>query len=242
MNEERTLLFCGDIHGELRELVWRITNRYKLSSVDVIILGDFGLGFDKTIGHLYERIQKKLEKHDICLYSIRGNHDNPEMFGKPEFDFPRLKFLGDHQIFEIDGRKIYTIGGACSTDVAWRKKWNNEHPKKPVWWEGEGVIQSPLKDLPGKVDIIISHTAPISFEPTPVRYDETPLYQYEKILAERHYLDDVHNEITADYWYYGHFHSAYSGSSGRLLYKGLGIMELCEAPRHKNTNPQEPEE
>ena len=37
---------------------------------------------------------------------------------------------------------------------------------------------------------------------------------------------------------YGHYHDHFSGSFGNLLYRGLGIMEIYEAPVIEEENPQ----
>ena len=36
--------------------------------------------------------------------------------------------------------------------------------------------------------------------------------KYEKILEERRYLDEILNYVKTDLWYYGHYHSSFSGS------------------------------
>ena len=222
--EIRNLIFIGDIHGELRELVWNATSKYELSNSDLVVLGDFGVGFDKGFDTLYARVAPKLEKADLHIYTLRGNHDDPSWFdGSKEGLYPRVSFLQDHHVYEIAGKKCYIIGGAGSTDISWRLK-----EKKKVWWEDEYVKELPIKDLPGKVDIILSHEAPLAFEPVISRFSETPEWQYEKILAGRTYLSQVLQEITTEYWYYGHYHNHFSGSYGQVIYRGLGIMEFYE--------------
>ena len=48
----RDLYFCGDIHGEFRTLVWTALEKYRIKNSDIIVLGDFGMGFDKKIWSL----------------------------------------------------------------------------------------------------------------------------------------------------------------------------------------------
>lgn len=234
---EKDLYFCGDIHGDLRTLVWKLSECYRIKDSDVLILGDFGVGFSKDLPDIYKRCESKLEKNNLTIYTIRGNHDDPSYFIDPsKNDFPRLKFLEDHKIIELDGRKIYTIGGADSTDIEDRKK-HDKKKHKITWWPNESVERK-YTDLPTKVDIIVSHTAPISFSPIVERTSDLPLYQYEKILETRKYLDYVLREVNADYWFYGHFHQSFTGTYGKLLYRCLDIMEIFEAPYHINSNPQ----
>lgn len=236
----RDLYFCGDIHGEFRTLVWTALEKYRIKNSDIIVLGDFGMGFDKKIWSDYARMEDRLNRAGVTIHAIRGNHDDPKYF-KGGYDKPRLKFLEDHKVYNICDREIYTIGGACSTDIEWRKLWNDEAEvygsEKRVWWEGENV-EHKYSDLPLKVDIIISHEAPLSFDPVASRSDNIPSYQYTNIIEDRKYLDYVYKEVRADYWYYGHYHTSYSGSLGHLLYKCLGIMKFSMAPEKINHNPQ----
>lgn len=238
----KDLYFCGDVHGDYKELVWTIVNKYGLKDSAILVLGDFGVGFDNSMPHLYEWSRNRLEKSNNVIYAIRGNHDDPEYFTDEEkYSYPRLRYLEDHKLYNICGRSIYTIGGAGSTDVSYRLETNQKLASRGkdrrIWWENEYVVQK-REGLPNKADIIVSHTAPLSFLPVITKFPETPLWQYEKILEERKYLDYVLGNVNAKYWMYGHFHSHYSGSFGNLLYRGLGIMELYEAPIINEDNPQ----
>ena len=222
--EERDLIFVGDIHGELRSLVWTASERYKIRNANLVVLGDFGVGFDNRIKYDYQRCKNKLEKHNLEIYAMRGNHDDPSWFTgdeKLKEEFPRIHFIEDHKILTLSGKTIYPIGGGGSTDISRRVEGKS-------WWPGEYITRKPVEELPNKVDIIISHEAPLTFEPVISRYDETPESQYLKILEGRNYLSTVLNEVTCKYWFYGHYHSHYSGSFGDILYRGLNIMEFYD--------------
>ena len=109
---------CGDIHGALSGLVYDLVERYKIEHADILVLGDFGAGFGgpNAMNVRYDEVKKRLEGNDLCIYSIRGNHDDPSFFdGK--HDYERLKFSPSHQIIELCGKKIYPIGGAVSNDI-----------------------------------------------------------------------------------------------------------------------------
>ena len=236
------LYFCGDIHGDYKEFIWAITRRFGIRNSAVVVVGDFGVGFDNTMNDLYSWSSKRLEDTNNTIYVLRGNHDDPEYFkSEDKYSFPRLRFLEDHKVYTIAGRTIYIIGGANSTDITYRLELNQKlaarGKDRRVWWEGEDLIKK-YDDLPTKVDIIATHTAPLSFAPVIKKYEETPLWQYQKILEERKYLDHVLTEVNAKYWIYGHYHSSYSGSFGNLLYRGLGIMEFYECPPIEDENPQ----
>ena len=107
----------------------------------------------------------------------------------------------------------------------------------PIWWENE-CVEKKYNDLPRRVDIIISHTAPISFEPVAIKTSEISTNQFEKIIEERKYLQHILYEIRADYWFYGHFHRSYTGTFNQLLYRCLKEFELFSAPEKKELSPQ----
>ena len=243
------LYFCGDIHGKYREFIWTLYVKRKIHDSSIIILGDFGIGFTKDFSIEYKKSEPKLEENNLMIYVLRGNHDDPSYFKDSSNDFPRLKFLHDHEVYNICDRSIYIIGGAHSTDaninpecksISDRVIENSERLRKgkmPVWWESE-CVDKKYTDLPTRVDIIASHTAPLNFEPVSIRTSAISVSQFEKIIDERKYLTDILSEIRADYWFYGHFHSSYTGTYNQLLYRGLKELELFIAPEHKELNPQ----
>lgn len=222
-------IFCGDIHGELRQLAFEVGVRRGIRDANVIVLGDFGVGFGRphSMEHQYERVRKRLEKYNLIIWTVRGNHDDPEWFDGTH-DFERLHFLPDYSITNIGGYSVYAIGGAISTDRKWRLE-KQKKMKTRIWWPEEGVVK---KDdgFPTKVDVIISHTAPIQFAPIPSRYDDMDLDLFEEILEERRYLGTLVQEINWKRWFYGHFHEHnYWGMADKIA-TGLGIMELLEIP------------
>lgn len=76
---------------------------------------------------------------------------------------------------------------------------------KRVWWETEDIIKKPIKDLPGRVDIIASHTAPLCFEPIITRHEEEAEDVYLRDLENRKYLDQVFRGVRCKYWFFGTF-------------------------------------
>lgn len=240
MNDKRNLILCGDIHGEFKKLIWTAIERYKLKNADIVVLGDFGVGFDNKIQADYEEVEKRLEKNDLVVYALRGNHDDPSWFDGTK-DYERLKFLKDYEIITLgDDLDILPIGGGNSVDVEWRMK-ENERLKaknKACWWEDEDVVKKDLSEIPKRVDLIISHEAPLLFEPIPMRMADCPLWQYDKILKTREYLKDIAIGVNCNYWFYGHYHKSMSGDFEETRWRCLGEMEFYQVPEKKQTNPQ----
>lgn len=189
---ERQLWICGDIHGELSGLVRNAVNR-GISCADILVVGDFGAGFGrpKSMDVAYGKVCASLENNDICIYTIRGNHDDPAFFdGKHDFD--RLHFLPDHRMVELCGKKIYPIGGAISADIDLidslscksRRMINDSLIKfgssKRVWWPDEAPTQI-AECFPTAVDIVVSHEAPLPFDPPLVRADYVRNVTWQKL-------------------------------------------------------------
>lgn len=223
------ILMCGDIHGEWRKLVFNLTERYKIKNASVFILGDIGMGFDNSYKYDFQRISKKLEKNDITLYSIRGNHDDPRYFnGDLKVNtYPRIKFLKDYEVIEVEGVRILPIGGAISIDKDWRLE-EERSSKKKIYWEDEDIIRESKFDI--NVDVVISHESPLSFDPILIRDKDLNENLYKSILNSRKYLDTVLLNISDNCkrWYFGHYHRSISGNYGKIVYHGLDIQEIQE--------------
>ena len=237
--ENRRLIFCGDIHGNLKQLVYEL-KRLDIKNTNLIILGDFGAGFGgpNSVKVMYSEVVKILDANDIIIYAMRGNHDCPEFFDGLH-DFERLIFIQDHKILNLSGQLIYPIGGATSVDIDFKdprtgrsRRDDNENFKRRgsrrrCWWPNETL--NPNKNLPHNINIIISHTAPLSFPPVlDIEKDYLREETRESIIKEREYLDYVLENLKPSYWFYGHYHQSYVGNIGNTLYRCLGIQELYE--------------
>lgn len=246
MLNERQLWICGDIHGELSGLVQNAVNR-GISCADILVVGDFGAGFGrpKSMDVAYGKVRAALEKNDICIYTIRGNHDDPAFFdGK--HDFERLHFLPDYCIIELCGKRIYPVGGAVSADIDMvdpltrksRRMINDSLIKfgssKRVWWpdEAPSTDSAPSTNsrtlFPESVDIVVSHEAPLSFEPPLVRAGYVRDETWLKIIESRKCLDYVLQTVKPSLWFYGHYHCHYEGNDENTLYRCMDAMEMTQ--------------
>lgn len=251
MRNERQLWICGDIHGELSGLVRNAVNR-GISCADILVVGDFGAGFGrpKSMDVAYGKVRAALEKNDICIYTIRGNHDDPAFFDGLH-DFERLHFLPDHCIIELCSKRIYPVGGAVSADIDMvdplsrksRRMINDSLIKfgssKRVWWPDEAPTQivygsAPSAssgtlasiEIPEGIDIVVSHEAPLSFEPSLMQADHVRDETWLKIVESRKYLDYVLQIVNPTLWFYGHYHCYYEGNRQNTHYRCMDIAEM----------------
>ncbi|WP_146196766.1 metallophosphoesterase [Fibrobacter succinogenes] len=239
---ERQLWICGDIHGELSALVRNTINR-GISCADILVVGDFGAGFGRpnSMNVAYGKVHATLEKNDICIHTIRGNYDDP-LFFDGLHDYERLHFLPDHRIIELCGKKIYPVGGAVSSDIdlvdpLTRKSRRMQNDalirygsSKRIWWPNEApsLIAEGFSET---ADVVVSHEAPLSFEPPLVRADHMCDDTWLKIVESRKYLDFILSQVKPPLWFYGHYHSHYEGdlefaAEQRTHYCCLDITEM----------------
>lgn len=241
VNGVKDLYVCGDIHGEFAELVMNL-ERYGIQDSAIIILGDCGIGFENPgyYSHIYQKkLQKKLDKYNNIILCIRGNHDDPRFYDDPEFipDIPRLRTLPSNTILDILGYNILCVGGAISIDREERIEYNNtklkpKHPK--CYWPEEKIICiDDVENLNHRVDIVLSHTAPISYDPPLFRNSKMDEELWEDILESRNYLEKINSGLKPKRWYYGHFHKSYSGSTGCTIWRGLDCMEILRIPERE---------
>ena len=242
-NDYKDLYVVGDIHGEFKELVWTLTERYKIKDSVVIIAGDCGFGFEspKHYEILYNgKLHDRLKRNNILILCVRGNHDDPEYFGGSHtISYEFLKCIPDYTVLRYAGKSILCVGGAVSVDQDWRITENSIQEKlgtsKRVWWPAEIPTElgdSGIQKLPGHVYAVISHECPISMLPVLTRGTDGVITEdlFESILESREFLEKILWRTKPTRWYYGHHHKSYSGNSGTTLWRGLDIMEVIRVP------------
>lgn len=176
----------------------------------LIICGDFGFIFrDNPIEELkLDFLEKK--KYTICF--IDGNHDNfhkifkyPETIwcgGKVHRIRNNVYHLMRGQVFEIQGKRFFTFGGAFSIDRASKGEfwWENEIPSIEEYNEGT----KNLKSCNYEIDYCITHTAPsfiiLKLGYNPNAYEDRWLLNY---LFEQVYKNC---KESLKCWFFGHFH------------------------------------
>ncbi len=204
------IYLTGDTHipidvGKLSSK--RFPEQKEMTNTDfLIICGDFGGVWCGDNEELYWR--KWLDNKNFTTLFIDGNHENYDMLEEyPEIDFlggkahkisNKIYHLMRGQIYNIDGKKIFTFGGASSHDRDSRKEgkswWSRELPS-------ENEINIAIKNLTKanwKVDIVITHCAPSSIQ----RLINTSYA--ENILTD--FLDNVKEKLVFEKWYFGHYH------------------------------------
>ena len=206
----------GDIHipydvQRLSRKNWPAQD--KLTPDDyLLICGDFGGLWDNSRENRYW-LDWLADKPYTILY-VDGNHENFDALDAlPEIDYMggrahRIRHNIYHllrgYVFEIDGRRIFTMGGASSHDVEYRipgrSWWARELPSEEEYARG-------LRNLEvcgWTVDHIITHCAPGSVQDR-VCYFKEGHFGYAKD-ALTGYLDEISFRCSFKSWFFGHYH------------------------------------
>ena len=207
----------GDTHGNFGR-IFDFCMRFKTSVEDImIILGDAGINFS---GGNEDKVKKDyIAAMPITLFCIHGNHEQ-RPFTIPSYrekkwkggivyvekEYPNILFAKDGEIFDLYGLKTIVIGGAYSVDkmirIAYRYGWwEDEQPSDEI----KKYVEQQLANNNWKVDIVLSHTVPLKYEPTEVFLSGIDQSMVDKSTEE--WLDDIENRLNYKKWYCGHYHT-----------------------------------
>ncbi len=199
----------GDTHG--------IASRFddprlkKLNRGDTLIVcGDFGFIWNgsKEEMSVLKKLSKK--KYNICF--VDGTHENFEMLsklkikkwngGKVHHIAANIFHLMRGQVFNIEGTKIFTMGGGESPDIDIRFEMNTwsdmEIPTREELMEGVDNLQK----YGGKVDLVITHEPPAKIKDFLMLHTGSDA----SITAINTYLEDVSRICEFSHWYFGSLH------------------------------------
>ena len=218
------IFVTGDLHGHIDKS--KLNTKFfpqqkELTKNDfVIIAGDFGGIWDESRSENW--LLKWLEKKRFTTLFVDGNHENFDLLnqypvttwngGKVHEIRPGIIHLMRGQVFQIEGMKFFTFGGADSVDKHYRKEgiswWPQERPTDEEFVEG----MENLEKHNYSIDYVISHTAPLNV--------------VEQLTACSTLLDPAtimlsvfQEKISFKRWYFGHFHQDTTLGNYTALYQ-----------------------
>ena len=240
MENYKSIMMLGDIHGNFNYLKWYI-KAHKITDCVIYQVGDFGIGFKREFNdmNVLGDLNKFLNEFNIKLYAIRGNHDNPYFFdGHLENYFTNLHLLPDYTVIDFKGTKILGVGGATSIDRKLRLNEMRENLKYnreiELYCHDEcfKLDEEKLKTFEN-IDIVVTHTAPDFCVPTNKNGFASIVTHYmvgdeklgDDLINERTLLTKMWDVVTEKnkpkLWLYGHFHNenneVINGCEFRLL-------------------------
>lgn len=216
------IYITGDTHARFERVV-DFCEKMNTTKEDIlIILGDAGINYYN--GKKDILLKKLLADLPITLFCIHGNHEmrphNIEGYdlvgykgGKVwvQKEYPNILFAKDGEIFDFKiGDFIYktiVIGGAYSVDKYYRQMrgWNwfeDEQPNQEI----KDFVEEQLKIENNEIDIVLSHTCPLKYEP--IEWFLSGIDQSKVDKSTEEWLDNIENIIKYQKWYCGHYHGS----------------------------------
>ena len=231
------IYLTGDTHAEFKHRfnVDNFPEQREMTKDDyVIICGDFGGIWDANEESKSEKYWLDwFEERSYTLLFIDGNHENfDRLYGYPVKEWhggwvheirQNVLHLMRGQVFEIDGKKIFTFGGARSHDINGgilerndpdflekRRRLDRNYVPYRInhisWWEqelaSEEEMQEGIRNLSkhdNTVDFIITHCCSSSTQ----IFLGGPLYKPDR---ETDYLESIKNNVNYKKWFFGHYH------------------------------------
>lgn len=205
------IYITGDTHREF----YRLHDIEKEKNNMLIILGDTGINY--YLDESDKKLKEQLNSYNMKLFCVQGNHEErPEnistykeidMFGGKVFieeEYPNLIFAKNGELYDIDNKKVLVIGGAYSVDKNYRIIYG--YP----WFKDEQLSKEEMDNILNKykeqhIDIVLSHTCPLKYEPTEVFMKGINQSDVDKSMEK--FLDEVEQSIDYDKWYCGHYHT-----------------------------------
>jgi 3-oxoacid CoA-transferase subunit A len=216
--ERNDLIYItGDTHGSFTH-VKEFCLRMNTTREDIlIILGDAAINYfgDKRDS----KTKEYLASIPITLLCIHGNHEQrPGTITSyqeklwhgglvyVEEEYPQFLFAKDGSVFELNGKKTIAIGGAYSIDKQYRlmygyRWWSDEQPSEEI----KAYVEQQLDNLKWKVDVVLSHTTPLKYEPEEVFLKGIDQRKMDK--STEIWLDEIEKRLDYGKWYCGHYHT-----------------------------------
>ena len=204
---------------------------YKPEETMIVILGDSGLNF--WLNNTDKKYKKLLNSMNYHIYCVRGNHEQrPELIKSMvlvndenvknvvymEEDFPNIRYFIDGKIYNLLGYKCLVIGGAYSVDKWYRlaragyarDEAETADPKKCGWFKDECMTAAEMTTIMEKVkgesvDFILSHTCPLSWEPTDLFLNGIDQSTVDKSMEV--WFDELKDNVKWKYYLFGHYHA-----------------------------------
>lgn len=235
------IYITGDTHGDFFRIK-DFCKRFNTSKDDtMIILGDSGINYD--MGLKGRQLKNELDNLPITLFCIHGNHEErpylvkneedkfiyeeKQMFGGTvyiEKKHPSLVFAKDGEYYHMGKHDYFVIGGAYSIDKYYRLQkgyswFESEQPNEEI----KARVEDNLSKLNYNVDIVLTHTAPLKYEPTEFFMKGTDQNKIDK--STEIWLDTIEDKLEYNHWYFGHYHNYKKIDKMTMLFNSILLIE-----------------
>ena len=213
----------------------------------IIICGDFGGVWDDSVNqsHWLDWLDTK----PFTTLFVSGNHENFDLLrafpekewsgGRVQYIRPSVIHLLRGQVFTINNKRFFTMGGASSHDIRdgilepddpdlifKRQKLERRNALFRInnisWWKEElpsdeeyAIARKNLDACGWQVDYIVTHCAPTSV----ANMLGSGIYRADRLID---FLQEVSERCEFDQWYFDHYHDCKTiMEKYHLLYKQI---------------------
>lgn len=224
---------AGDWHGNKSWAVAAIGQAHMLNADVILHVGDFGYWPGERGKPYFATLQDKLEKYDLQLYWLDGNHENHDHLaemtqGSLELTtmgkYDRLHYMPRGFRWEWWGKTFMAVGGAVSVDKEWRTEGRD-------WWPAEILTEDQITYAcrEPKVDVILAHDCPHGVDipgigpKTKQRPNENswPPHVLAEAEAHRKQMRRIWEAHQPRLWVHGHYHRFYESWLRSSKFLGL---------------------
>ena len=245
--DEYMIYITGDCHGNFERFnVSVFPEQNDMTKEDyVIICGDFGGVWNKDEESKMETmVLDWLDCKSFTTLFVDGNHENFDRLyeypveewngGKIHRIRPSVIHLMRGQVYELEGKKIFTFGGASSHDIDggileldapdYREKkkeldkgWKPYRINHLSWWKEELPSEKEMDEgrknlqrYDNKVDFIITHCASSST----TALISHGIYKSDLLTS---YLEEIRRSVKFKKWFFGHYHDNRNVNTEEIL-------------------------
>lgn len=223
----------GDTHGDVgRFNDPRLRRLHKDDTL--IICGDFGFIWEG--GRKEEAILKKLgkKKYNICF--IDGTHENFDLLeqypvahwngGKVHEISGNVRHLMRGQVYTLEGKRYFTMGGGESPDYDIRVE-HNTWSKAEIPTKDELISAAHVVDrTAGKIDFIITHEPPLKIKGFLQLKDNK---EAVRVTGLNTFFDELATYCQFKRWFFGSLHEdKFISTSHIAVFKNIINAETGE--------------
>ncbi|MEE1517628.1 MAG: metallophosphoesterase [Lachnospiraceae bacterium] len=225
----------GDCHGAFGRIQHFCKYNLPPEPCTIVLLGDVGLNIwlDKND----KKSKKILSRCPVTFLSIYGNHEKRpseiDTYKEREWnggivyyeeEYPNLLFAKDGEIYMLGDKKAIAIGGAYSVDkeerlAMWMAWFESEQPSDEI----KAYVESQLEKNDWKVDYVLSHTAPLKYEPVDLFLSCVDQSKVDKSTEE--WLSSIESKLAYDRWWFGHYHGNRVYDKATMLFEEIWDLD-----------------
>ena len=225
------IYITGDTHGQFRRIK-QFCDEKKTTKEDIlIILGDVALNYNGNHNDLDRK--RYVRNLPITVFCVHGNHESRPATVSDYYlvtwhggkvwinnEFPNQLFAKDGEVYDIGGQKTIVIGGAYSVDKDYRLMhgypwFSDEQPSEEI----KRDVEKKLDEMDWKVDVVLSHTTPLRYEPVDMFL--AGLDQSTVDDSTERWLEEIEQKLEYQRWFAGHFHTDRQVDKLRLMFQDI---------------------